>query len=177
RPTILSDYSSDPAQIKKGIDRIWGVDQSGMYLLDAIIETSQGFKKKEATRPVIVLITTSGPEFSNRRHDQVLAPLNSAGAAMNRLGLGQPDRGLEDERRERALVLDMGTRDTGGLYDQVLSSIALPARLKLLANQLTHQYKVTYSRPESLIPPEKVTVSSVKPGLMARGTPVKDGQP
>src|SRR5262249_49131754 len=37
RPTILSDYTSDPAQIKKGIDRIWGVDQSGMYLLDAII--------------------------------------------------------------------------------------------------------------------------------------------
>src|SRR5262249_22162730 len=107
RPTILSDYTSDPAQIKKGIDRIWGVDQSGMYLLDAIIETSQGFKKKEATRPVIVLITTSGPEFSNRHHDQVLAPLKSAGAAMNALVLGQPDTGLEDERRERALVLDM----------------------------------------------------------------------
>ena len=37
------------------------------YLLDGIIEISQGFKKREAQRPVIVAITTEGPEFSSRR--------------------------------------------------------------------------------------------------------------
>jgi hypothetical protein len=176
RPTILSDYSSDPAQIKKGIDRIWALDQSGMYLLDAIIEVANGMKKRESPRPVIIVIATSGPEFSNRHHDQVLTPLKDVGASLNALMLGQPDTSLNEEARERGIVLDVGSRDTGGTYEQLLSSLALPARLKLLANQLRHQYKVTYGRPESLIPPEKITVSAVKPGLVARGTPVKDGQ-
>src|SRR4051794_16308988 len=69
RPTILSDYSSDPRQVKKGIDRIWSLQSSGMYLLDAIVEVSKGLKKREAQRPVMISIATSGQEFSNRQHD------------------------------------------------------------------------------------------------------------
>lgn len=177
RPTILSEYSTDPRQVQKGIDRIWAMDQSGMYLLDAIIEVSQGLKKKEASRPVIVAIVTAGPEFSNRHHDQAIEPLKSIGAAFHVLALGQPDTSLSQESRERAIVFDEGTRQTGGVHEQVLSGIGLTARMKTLAAQLTRQYKVTYSRPESLIPPEKVTVAAAKTGLTARGTPVKEGQP
>jgi len=177
RPTIFSEYSTEPKQIQKGIDRVWSMNQSGMYLLDGIIEVAQGLKKREAMRPVIVAIATSGPEFSNRHHDQVLAPLKSVGAALYVMALGQPDTSLSDESRERAQVFDLGTRDTGGALEQVLSPIGLPTRMATLARQLTHQYKVTYGRPESLIPPEKITVSAVKAGLIARGTPVKEGQP
>ncbi len=174
RPTILSDYSSDPAQVNKGINRIWALQNSGMYLLDALIEVSQGLKKREAGRPVIVAIATSGREFSNRTHDQAIDPLKATGAAFYALSLGQPDTSLEMEARERAIVLDEGPRVTGGYQEQILASMALPARMKVLATQLKNQYKVTYSRPESLIPPEKTTVSAVKTGLIARGTPVKE---
>ena len=176
RPTILSDYSIDPAQVKKGIDRIWAAPNSGMYLLDAIVEVSQGLKKREASRPVIVAIATAGVEFSNRYHDQVLDPLKAVGAAFYALALGPPDTSLSIESRERAIVLDEGSRVTGGYYEQLLAGLALPQKLKLLANQLKHQYKVVYARPESLIPPEKITVSAVKPGLVARGTPMKAEQ-
>lgn len=176
RPTILSEYSSDPAQVKKGIDRIWSAPSSGMYLLDAIVEVSQGLKKREASRPVIVAIATAGIEFSNRYHDQVLDPLKAVGAAFYVLVLGPPDTSLSIESRERAIVLDEGPRVTGGYYEQLLAGLALPQKLKLLANQLKHEYKVTYARPESLIPPEKITVSAVKPGLVARGTPMKEEQ-
>ena len=44
----------------------------------------------------------------------------------------------------------------------------------LPADELTHQYKVTYARPQSLIPPEKVTVAAAKPGITARGTLIKE---
>jgi hypothetical protein len=176
RPTILSDYSSDPAQIKKGIDRIWAMPSAGMYLLDAIIETAKGFNKREAQRPVMIAIATSGIEFSNRHHDQVIDSLKDAGAAFYALVLGPVDTGLSIESRERAITLDEGTRLTGGSYDQVLTSLALPERLRQLADVLTHQYKVTYSRPESLIPPEKITVTATKPEFVARGTPVKEAQ-
>ena len=176
RPTILSEYSSDPTQVRKGIDRIWAMPGSGMYLLDAIVETGQGFKKREAARPVMVAIATSGVEYSNRHHDQVVDSLKDSGSAFYAFMLGQPDTSLSIESRERAIALDEGTRLTGGAYEQVLTSLGLLPKLKQLADQLTHQYKVTYSRPESLIPPEKITVSAAKPGLVARGTPVKEAQ-
>jgi len=176
RPTILSEYSSDPAKVKKGIDRIWSLQGSGMYLLDAIVEVSQGLKKREAARPVIVGIATAGIEYSNRHHDQVIDPMKSIGAAFYMLALGQPDSSLRTESRERAIVYDEGTRVTGGYQEQLLTGMALTPKMAQLAEQLKHQYKLTYARPESLIPPEKVTVSSAKPGLTARGTPVKDQQ-
>jgi VWFA-related protein len=176
RPTILSEYSSDPAQIKKGVDRIWAMPGSGMYLLDAIVDAAKGFKKREAQRPVIVAIATSGVEYSNRHHEQVLDSLKDAGVAFYALILGPPDTGMSIESRERAITLDDGTRLTGGSFDQVLASLGLPDRLRQLADVLTHQYKVTYSRPESLIPPEKITVTATKPGFVARGTPIKEAQ-
>jgi von Willebrand factor type A domain len=176
RPTILAEYSTDPTQVKKGIDRIWPLPNSGMYLLDAIIETAQGFKKREAQRPVIISIATSGQDFSNRQHDQAIEPLKDIGAAYYALMLGQPDTGLSPESRERAIVLDEGPRVSGGYQEQLLTSMALAPKLKVLANQLTHQYKITYGRPESLIPPEKITVAAVKPGQTARGTPIKEAQ-
>jgi len=174
RPTILSEYSSDPVQIRKGIDRIWAAPASGMYLLDAIVEVSQGLRKREASRPVIIAVATSGREFSNFHHDQVIDPLKNVGAAFYALMIGPPDTGLSSESRERAIVLDDGPRLTGGTYEQLLTSMALTPKLKQLAEQLTNQYKVTYGRPESLIPPERTTVAAVKPGLVARGTPVKE---
>jgi hypothetical protein len=176
RPTILSEYSSDPARVKKGIDRIWSLQGSGMYLLDGIVEVSQGLKKREAMRPVIIGIATAGVEYSNRHHDQVIDPMKGIGAAFYMLALGQPDTSLSIESRERAAVYDEGTRVTGGYQEQLLTGMALGPKLLQLADQLKHQYKLTYSRPESLIPPEKVTVSAAKPGLTARGTPVKDQQ-
>src|SRR5213075_1970785 len=120
---------------------------------------------REAARPVLIAIATSGREFSNRLHDQAIDPLKATGTAFYALMLGQPDTGLSLESRERAIVLDEGPRVTGGYYEQLLTSMALTSKLQLLATQLTHQYKVTYGRPESLIPPEKIVVSSAKSGL------------
>jgi hypothetical protein len=176
RPTILSEYSTNPRIVQKGIDRIWAYQSSGMYLLDAIIETAQGLKKREADRPVLITIATEGIDFSNRHHDQALDPLKAAGAAFYALMIGQPDTSLRPESRERAMVLDTGPRTTGGYREQLLTSLALKPKLGELGNQLTHQYKVTYSRPESLIPPEHITVSGTKPGVTARGTPVREQQ-
>jgi hypothetical protein len=72
------------------------------------------------------------------------------------------------------MVLDEGPRLTGGRRDELLTSQALDARLTQLADELTHQYKLTYARPQSLIPPERVTVSAAKPGVVARGTLIKE---
>jgi hypothetical protein len=178
RPTVLGDYSTNRAALQKAIDRIWSRNDTGAYLLDGIIEVCQGFKKREAARPVIVALTSErGPEFSNRQHDQVIDPLKSTGAALNVIAIGRPSSSLSSEARERAMVLDEGPRVTGGARVDILAVESLSMRLKQLADQLTHQYKVTYARPQSLIPPERFAVATSKPGLTARGTLVKDSKP
>ncbi len=170
RPTILADLSSDPARIMKGVNLIFEQRQSGNYLLDAIIEVSRGFKKREATRPVIVAITTEGPEFSSRRYEDVLKPLRETGAALHVIVLGLPANDISEDARNLAALLDEGPRATGGRRTALLASSALPGELKRLAAELRHQYRVTYSRPPSLIPPEHVTVNATHPGMTMRGT-------
>ena len=176
RPTIFTEYTTSTSELQKGVNRIWSLPDAGAYLLDALLEVCQGFKKREATRPVIVAIAVEGPELSYRHYDQVLGPLRDCAAPFYALMIGTPSADLSDEGRSRSIVLDRGTTDTGGRRDQLLSGMALNDRLKQLAAQLTHQYRVTYARPQSLIPPERVTVSTSRQGLTARGTPSKERQ-
>jgi len=176
RPTIFTDYTANAGELQKGINRIWSMQNAGAYLLDALLEVCQGFKKREATRPVIVAIAVEGPELSYRYYDQVLGPLRDSSAPLYALMIGTPSADLSDEGRSRSIVVDRGPAESGGRRDQLLTGMALGDHLKLLAAQLTHQYRVTYARPQSLIPPERVTVTTPRPGLTARGAPTKERQ-
>ena len=174
RPTIVADYTTNAAELHKAVDRIFSQPGSGTLLLEGIIEICKGIKAREAQRPVIVAVTTEGVEFSDRFHDLVLEPLKSSGAAFHALVVGPMARGTSDAERERGIVLDQGTLLTGGRRDNVLTSMSLPAKLKEVAMELTHQYRVTYAHPQSLIPPERITVSAARPGMTARGVVIKE---
>jgi hypothetical protein len=176
RPTILADYTSNTADLKKATDLIWANPMSGPYLLDAILEVSESITKREAPRPVIVAIAAEGQELSYRHDDQVLDRLRKSGAQLYVLMLGTPYGGTNEEARSREIVISRGPDDSGGRREQVLTAIGLGSRLKLLADQLRHQYRVTYSRPQTLIPPEKVTVRAKGAGRTARGALIKDSQ-
>jgi hypothetical protein len=170
RPTILADTSADRAHILKGVFRIFEQRGSGNYLLDGIIEVSKGFAKREVARPVIVVLTTEGPEFSSRRYEDVLKPVYAVGAALHVIVLGLPSNAIDEDARNRSAVLDQGPQTTGGRRESLLASSALPSALQKLAAELKSQYRVTYARPTTLIPPEKVTISAAHPGFTARGT-------
>lgn len=176
RPTIFADYTSDAAALKKAADRIWSTPMSGPYLLDAILEVSEGIAKRELPRPVIVAIAAEGQELSYRHDDQVLDRLHKSGAQLYVLMLGTPYSSIREEARSRDIVITRGPDDSGGRREQILTGLGLGSRLKLLADQLRHQYRVTYSRPETLIPPEKVTVRSKRAEWSARGALIKDSQ-
>jgi VWFA-related protein len=168
RPTSQIDYTTSTDALKKTVGRIFQKTGSGAYLLDAIIEVSRGLQKREAKRPTIVAISTEGPEFSNRSHQQVLDALYASGASLHVLMLGQPTSSQADEVRERNITVGDGTAKTGGRRDQVLALSGLTDRLNQVADELTNQYVVQYGRPEQLIPPEKVQVTVNRSGLTVR---------
>ena len=139
-------------QAIKGAQRIFATPGSGAYLLDGIIETSKGIKKRESPRPVIVAVITAGVELSDRPYQSAARTAARVGGGVSRPGRRTPAHRHQD----RMMVLDLGTRDTGGRYDTVLTGTGLTPRMKQLAEELTHQYKVTYAHPETLIPPDRV---------------------
>ena len=169
RPTIVTDYTTDVVKLKEGAKRIFPRAGAGAYLMDAIVDVSRGFKKREAKRPVIVvLMMENDVEFSNRHYDNVLKELQTGGGALHVVALGAPNGSITDEIRNRDQVVALGTERTGGRRDNVIALTAAAPRLKQVAAELTNQYVVTYGRPETLIPPEKIDVTVSKPGLTAR---------
>jgi len=169
RPTPLVDYTTSPEVLQKGINRLFARPGSGAYLLDGIVEVSKGLQKREAKRPAIVALTLEhGPEFSNRYYESVLDELQKSRATLHVLAIGSPSADQSDEMRNRNLVIAEGTERTGGRRDQLLSAISIPERLKQLADDLLNQYVVTYSAPETLIPPQKVDVTTKRSGVNVR---------
>lgn len=168
RPTILADYTSDRKKLQAGIDRLFAIQQTGTYLLDGIIEVGQGFEKRQSERSVMLAIVSEGPELSTRNWQLVLERLKASRATLHVVSIGSPANFDAD----RSQVIARGTKDSGGRMDQLLVPSGLIARLKNVGAEIIGQYRVTYARPDSLIPPEKIEVSTRRNGLTVRGIPV-----
>jgi VWFA-related protein len=174
RPTILVDYTHDRKRLKDGVGRLFAMAGSGMTLLDAVYETAHGLEKRETPRAAIVAVFTDGVEYTNRYSKDVAAEARKAEASVHLIPVGQflhvdTDQGL----RERSFFLDEGPRATGGQEVQLLTPIGIPDAMDRIARELANQYKVVYGRPESLIPPEKIEISSAREGIKMRGTPAR----
>lgn len=162
RPTHAVDYTSNPAVLSKGIDRLFSRTGAGAYFLEAIVETCQRLKKREARRPVIVaFVVEEGPEFSNLTHDRIQQALQEAGASLWAITMDSPAQNqLSREARERAIVLGDVTVQSGGMNKPLLTRQAIDGAFSSVAALLTSQYDVVYGRPESLIPPTRLEVTA-----------------
>jgi VWFA-related protein len=185
RPTLRSDYSSDPAAAMRAIDRIFPRSASGMYMMDAVVDAAKGLAKREPSvvsglsrtardpwppRRHIVLVMTEGIEFSTRSYQDVVDAVHRAGAVLHALVLTSASAAdvTNDDIRNRNQVLDLGTRTTGGRRDNLLAESSFEQAMTSLARELTSQYRVVYARPDSLIPPEQLDVRVQRPGLTVR---------
>jgi len=174
RPTILRDYTTDQKQLQAAANRVFALPGSGATLLDAIVEVSQGMAKRDTDRKAIVIVTGEHREFSTRHYQDVLEALAKGGAQMHALVLTGPGgSSLSEEARNRASVLDLGPKASGGTREDVLSSQAFEVKLLEMAATLKSQHRVVYGRPTTLIPPEKIEVSATKPGQAASGGPAR----
>jgi VWFA-related protein len=176
RPTILVDYTNDRKRLEAGIGRLFSMSMSGMTLLDAIVEVSRGLARRETPRVAIVPVINDGVEFTNRYYRDVTDAMKMASAPLHAITVGSFHITGDNATRERAYVLDTGTRESGGQRVTLLSPMGLNSALDKLARELSSQYKVVYGRPQSLIPPEKLEITSARRGVTVRGAPMR-GQP
>lgn len=170
RPTALVQYTSDLAQLTDAIGRLFPIGGSGMTLLDGIYETSQGLRRRDGPRAIIVPVVTDGVEFTNRYSRDVVRELKQSGTALHGVGLGRFPYSDEHSIRERSFLIDEAPRATGGQWIMLLAPHALTATMERLARELSNQYKVVYGRPDSLYEGD-VEVGSGRPGVTMRATP------
>jgi VWFA-related protein len=171
RPTVLSDYTRDAARLEKSIGSVFSRSGSGTYIMDAIVETADGFRKRKASRPHIVVYAARGPEFSERYHQSVIDALRESGATLHTLMLTKPGAAMASrEEQELAKVVADGTKISGGRRDDLLTPMALTDRLQSLGNELEHQYQVVYARPSRLVPPKTVEVTAKRPSVTVRAS-------
>jgi VWFA-related protein len=170
RATRLTEYSRDLGRHEAAVGRLFARPGTGAYLLDAIVEASRAQRRREGLRPVIVVISTEGPEYSDRYHRMVLDELHAAGATLHSFVIDEPAAPLfGDAAWEREFTLAKGAQTTGGRRENLLTSMALADRLRDLAAELRSQYQVVYSRPDAdpLVPP-RIEVSVRRSGLTVR---------
>ena len=135
----------------------------------------------------MVVVTGLGPELSYRHYSDALRALRESGAALhaitisasnldpdiraadNSLPGGRRDGGAGTNGVDRDIVLSRMTKDTGGRYEEVLFINRLSATLQQLSDEISNQYRVTFARPERLIPPKSTEISARQPNVHARG--------
>lgn len=167
RPTMQADFSSSAQLLARQIDRLFSTPGSGAYFIDAVVDVAGVLEKRGGDRSIILAyVDENGPEFSNRRNDQAFKAVSEAHASLwSVTRQGFSNNTATPENRERAIVIgDVGTR-SGGRTSNVFDSNAIHTRMDDVASQLLGALAITYGRPESLIPPERLEVKVTAPDL------------
>jgi hypothetical protein len=173
RPTVLVRSTTNAKQLASRAEGLFSMPSSGMTLLDGLVEVSDGLRKRDGTRAAIVAIFTDGTEFTNRYSKDVVASLKNVQASLHLVTIGTFGENSEHSARERNFVIADAPQATGGRLLTMLAPNALAMNLEKIARELSSQYKVVYARPESLVPPNTIEVTSAKEGLTVRGTPAR----
>ena len=176
RPTIYADSTNSQEQLAAGIGRIFPIQGAGAYTLDAVGEVLKGFEKRKPVRSAIVVLWLGGLEFSTTGYERLIERLAAGGTSLHVVVVGTrtPPDVRTIEGRNRELLFDRGTTDTGGRRENVLTSMAVKDAMERVADELLGQYRITFARPDSLIPPERTAVEVRPAGLKARGILIPD---
>ena len=177
RNTVLQDFTTQLDQFFRGIHQLVTRTTTGSYLLDGIMESSRVLGERRARRPVIVVLTLEGAEFSNVRADRVIEALRVNDITLHAVSVGKPTlktmtawnespmqsiRENLDENNNRITVLSQGTRRAGGRLEQVLESSGIAPTMTRIARELASQLRVVYKRPEMPKAPTKLEVTSLR---------------
>jgi hypothetical protein len=171
RPTVQVDSTTSKAQLLRGAQRLFVQPGSGTYLVEGIIEAAKAIQKRKPARSAILAITSFGIEFSDRGYQFALDELARSGAALHVIELQDTAQASQQNQsvRDRNVVIDQGTAQTGGVRELLLANISLTDALQKVGRIITTQYEVVYGRPDTLIPARKVEVESARPTLKLRG--------
>jgi hypothetical protein len=188
QPEKIVDYSADAPSLSAGVTRLGARGrQAGAQLMEAIQDATKGVRV-EGKRPVIVVLRVGGENPSDISGNDLREQLRKSGAILyvvSTLGAQRPapsqargtddvsvqqgqlrDSELADAANNLSQVMGDGSKDSGGRNEHILSTTLVPV-LEGLADELLHQYEVTYAA-DAVKPGDKLVVSTKRKGLSVR---------
>ena len=130
----------DYLEVHQAVGEINFMRSSGNALIGSVQEVYDRYLRTVERRfPMIVIVSTDGADFSQRVTDksvnEMLQGLSKSGVLVNAVLLTSTGTSLI-----RNVTLEMIKR-TGGAYESATIATALPARMKVMANRISNQYK------------------------------------
>jgi VWFA-related protein len=176
----LVDYTSDVEALRGAQARLAPrpATPDGGQLLEGISEAARELQRRKAERPVIVALTVGGEEHSPLQAHQVLDQLRDSGASLHVVSVAaSPIRSTVAAQKPADMlegvinlgeVLGDGPKQSGGRRDEIVASVGLVAGLQHLANELLHEYVVSYVLPDGVKPDERLSVTVKRKGVSLR---------
>lgn len=159
QPFILTDYTSNGAQLKAALDglgRRGKVSSIGEQIIDAVAEAARELQQRKAPRPVIVVLTVVGEQLQSDQADRALNALRNSGASLSVVHL----RGIQ-----LGQVLGDGPPRSGGTMQQISPGTVPGSVLASIADSLLHQYALTYTIPDGVKPNDKFSLATSRKGV------------
>ncbi len=111
-PRILTEATDAPAKLRDGVGKIFSYSNTASYLLDAVSQSVQGFERRSASRPVVVILATLGVDYSDADDRRTLDRLKDAGVTMHAIVLAQSPVGGIEARMGFSRGADLGLGQT-----------------------------------------------------------------
>lgn len=176
----LVEYTTDVDRLATAIVALTarpGTPDGGQ-LLEGIFQAAKEQEKRDAERPVIVVVTVGGEEHSTLPAHHVLDQLARSGSTLyvitvanNTLRVMRPidkPSALLEENLNLSEVLGEGPKQTGGWREVIVAAPGITPGLQRIAAELKAQYAVAYSRPAKGKATERLAVSINRRGVLLR---------
>jgi VWFA-related protein len=176
----IVDYTTDAGELTAAINQLTarpGTNDGGQ-LLEGVFEAAKDFQKRQARRPVIVVLTVGGEEHSTVPAHHVLEELQKSGAELHVIAISSSalrataavskPGALLEENLNLSEVLGDGPKQSGGKREEIVASAGLVVGLQELAEALRNQYAVSFSRADSPKAGDKLSVTVKRPGVTVR---------
>jgi hypothetical protein len=158
---MITNFTSKPADLEKGINRLIPKPDAESVLLEAVVEAGKNFGKKAGPRRAIVAVNIEpGNEASRTPPAKIQEELMKSGASLWVLSL-QLQNQLNPARDG---VLKVLTQNSGGTRQFISAPSGLEPWLKSYADVLLSQYAVTYKRPAGPAP-QAMMWNVARPGV------------
>lgn len=177
RPTRIAEATADIEEAIAALQRT--VPNGGNTLFDAIDAAVADLTAAEAQRSVLLIVTSTGVEFSSGDRPRVADDPRRLGATevyavaieeatpISEPADTQEGRSPMERRANYDRALDSLTRETGGRLERTFSFMSLASALDAIASDLSGGYRLSYST-EVAVGAREVEVRVARPKVRLR---------
>jgi hypothetical protein len=159
QPIKVANFTADVGVLRAALDRMaprGRVQPDNEQIVEAVADAARELQKRNTPRRSIVVLTVGGEKPSSDMADDAVNALKNSGASLNVVHVSGFDLGK---------VLGDGPRQSGGLIQHTTGSGPIAPLVAKIADNLLHQYVLTYNIPDGVKLNEKLSLTTSRKGV------------